>query len=648
MGTENTASTILQGAQLTAQANAGLSQSIVQGFGQLQTAIKFKSDLYNQMIQSTQDARKIDIDEWYKRKSLELNDRQLSIMENHYAADIDYKNAILDREQKNSARVASTAPLNAAIATGIKEIDRQYNDLSKIENGLYSELTGDTMDNNGNWVSSGKLGLGEWDDGYNEKKSQLEEIKSKKLELKNRADTLTKANQRIQMGDDPASVYRDTFPEETFTPRDNNINKQQPRSSPQIKMDRTTPMFNDTGIPWRDYTPGSSNTDPLLPSINQKDEKNDQGNPATRELVGKLNTQNHLSPDPNADYSEPDPYANESDTLYTKPKIYKPGVAHELDVNKLINFSEKNKTEFDYITALSSLSKTTPEYQQKTLLQQKQIQIDAFRSIGDKFSQSVIKPETKEVNLKLIGEEVDRYKKLMMKASGDPNLIDVVANKADLSLVELRRQPEYDSLKETDGNVPALEKFTNNFLGQNAEGILFGTKKEEQIKVGGLTDDLVKIKTSSPSLFAPNGSVKVTSKYGESDKPKIDNNYINLRNQFDKEFKNEPSKENPLPVSKDYVSWINSLDKPEDFGIDTSKTKINELKNPSFSNYSGFTDSSGSNKRDSDTVKQLIINRKREIVNDPDRAFYFWLDKKKRDQVKDMPEFQKYLKENVN
>ena len=648
MGTENTASTILQGAQLTAQANAGLSQAIVQGFGQLQTAIKFKSDLYNQMIQSTQDARKIDIDEWYKRKSLELNDRQLSIMENHYAADIDYKNAILDREQKNSARVASTAPLNAAIATGIKEIDRQYNDLSKIENGLYSELTGDTMDNNGNWVSSGKLGLGEWDDGYNEKKSQLEEIKSKKLELKNRADTLTKANQRIQMGDDPASVYRDTFPEETFTPRDNNINKQQPRSSPQIKMDRTTPMFNDTGIPWRDYTPGSSNTDPLLPSINQKDEKNDQGNPATRELVGKLNTQNHLSPDPNADYSEPDPYANESDTLYTKPKIYKPGVAHELDVNKLINFSEKNKTEFDYITALSSLSKTTPEYQQKTLLQQKQIQIDAFRSIGDKFSQSVIKPETKEVNLKLIGEEVDRYKKLMMKASGDPNLIDVVANKADLSLVELRRQPEYDSLKETDGNVPALEKFTNNFLGQNAEGILFGTKKEEQIKVGGLTDDLVKIKTSSPSLFAPNGSVKVTSKYGESDKPKIDNNYINLRNQFDKEFKNEPSKENPLPVSKDYVSWINSLDKPEDFGIDTSKTKINELKNPSFSNYSGFTDSSGSNKRDSDTVKQLIINRKREIVNDPDRAFYFWLDKKKRDQVKDMPEFQKYLKENVN
>ena len=96
MGTENTASTILNGAQLTAQADRNFANAITQGFNAIGQSYRDRSAMFQDMVKSTINLKQIEVDEWTKKEELKLQARSLDIQESRIKSDTEYRKQALE------------------------------------------------------------------------------------------------------------------------------------------------------------------------------------------------------------------------------------------------------------------------------------------------------------------------------------------------------------------------------------------------------------------------------------------------------------------------------------------------------------------------------------------------------------------------
>jgi len=114
MATENTASVILQGAQLNADAMRTVQQAVTSGFGQMQSSIRDSASIYNGMIQSLNDVRRTEVNAWYQQEQLKLDKDRIEIDRNTKDGELEYRKSYLQFQKDSSKKEASRAPLIAA------------------------------------------------------------------------------------------------------------------------------------------------------------------------------------------------------------------------------------------------------------------------------------------------------------------------------------------------------------------------------------------------------------------------------------------------------------------------------------------------------------------------------------------------------
>jgi len=142
MGTEGTADTILNGARITAQADQNLSNAIIGGFANLSNSFKERTNIYQQMVNSTLEIKRLEVDEWYKTKNLELQAKELSIREAQNKAEIDYRRDYLKAKETQAKKAASLAPAVSAIENESKALTEESIRLNKQIEIEKSVLTG--------------------------------------------------------------------------------------------------------------------------------------------------------------------------------------------------------------------------------------------------------------------------------------------------------------------------------------------------------------------------------------------------------------------------------------------------------------------------------------------------------------------------
>lgn len=596
MGTENSANVILNGAQLVQQADKNFSNAVVQGFGAISQSFRDRSAMFQDMVKSTINLKQLEIDEWAKTENLKLQSRQLDIQESRIKADTEYRKQALDARANQEKKAASLAPLVSAVRT---EADTLMNEQKSIQQEIEDQkmlLTGRFFDKDKGRNVIIAAGLRKGSKEYVDANNTISMLSNKLKESRDRGLKIKSAASQITAGIDPEYVLKDLYP--------------------QAPLKENQPFYYN-----QEGTQGGPN--PLLPPI-------DDGMGS-----GQIPQENYPSPKE----EEVDAF----EKFGTKPgplrsKELMPPVVEEYDsldqyqmiVGELIAQSDE-KNPFNINIAREYESRLAPKDREQLNQDRKVTQKDAFVSIGEVLA-SRYGNGTYTDQEKVIERKIEMYKGQMLSLGEDPAKIDLAVRKADLAIIKFRQSESSDDpLVRTRAIVGHLEAVANKEYGEPIkeapppQGVVSKKLNEK----GEVID--------SPSLYSPDGSISLDIP-DEKDMVSETKNAATegLRREFEKEFLKGPDDKNPYAVNNKYIEFLNDFNfKPEAFNI--SKKELE---------YSGTIDVMPEYKEiDDKIIKARIVARKREIANDPDRAFYFWLDQKYPDRAKDVEGYGKYKEE---
>jgi len=615
MGTENTASTILNGAQLTAQADRNFANAITQGFNAIGQSYRDRSAMFQDMVKSTINLKQIEVDEWYKTENLKLQQKELQIREAAQKAEMAYKKDYLDLRANQEKKAASLGPLVSAINNEAELLTQQQKDIQKESEALNMRLTGKFFDKDKGRYVIVAAAPRKGSDEYISITNDLKRISEKGKELRDRSLRISSAASQLTAGVDPLTIKRETWP------------------SAQVNPDGTESGPNPL-LPKAGWENGIQ----PLEDLYNLDENGDI-------LSGKVPQENHPSPKE----EEVDAF----EKFGTKPgplrsKELMPPVVEEYDsldqyqmiVGELIAQSDE-KNPFNINIAREYESRLSQKDREQLNQDRKVTQKDAFVSIGEVLA-SRYGNGTYTDQEKVIERKIEMYKGQMLSLGEDPAKIDLAVRKADLAIIKFRQSKEFKDIPETESTGEDKINAIVGHLEAMAEKEYGAPAIQSPPPVGAWDASVDAEKTSNPKVFEANGSV-----YDENGKLSIetvdrsknittqkDQQIKGLRRNFEEMFGNKnPDKKNPYAVNQKYIKWLSEFDKkPAAFDI------------VDFNTFS-YGEFASTESLDESIVKARIERRKREIAADPDRAFFFWLEQNKPDQARDVPGYMDYLSE---
>lgn len=606
MGTENSANVILNGAQLVQQADKNFSNAVVQGFGDISKSFRDRSAMFQDMVKSTINLKKLEIDEWAKTENLKLQARELDIRESSLKADVAYKNQYLEIRANQEKKAASLAPLVSAVRT---EADTLMNEQKSIQQEIEDQkmlLTGRFFDKDKGRNVIIAAGLRKGSKEYVDANNTISMLSNKLKESRDRGLKIKSAASQITAGINPEYVLKDLYP--------------------QAPLKENQPFYYN-----QEGTQGGPN--PLLPPI-------DDGMGS-----GQIPQENYPSPkeeavDPFEKFgTKAEPLRSKELTPLPPEEQYDSLDEYQTVVGELIAQTDE-KNPFNINIAREYESRLAPKDREQLNQDRKVTQKDAFVSIGEVLA-SRYGNGTYNDQEKVIERKIEMYKGQMLSIGEDPSKIDLAVRKADLAIIKFRQSDEFKNIPESDDPLVRTRAIVGH-LEAMAEKEYGEPIKEAPPPVGAFSGKVGAVEVQSPSLYASDGSI-----YDENGVVSIkvrDNNKIietqktnqrnGLRRNFDEMFGNKnPNEKNPYAVNDKYIKWLSEFDeKPAAFDIvDFNVESYGEYAVPE--------------PIDKEIVKARIERRKKEIARNPETAFYFWLEQTKPDQAKDVPGYDNYLRE---
>jgi hypothetical protein len=602
MSADNTAQTILAGAQLTSRANEGLGNAIIGGFNAINNSIKMESDMMQQMIASTIDVRRTEIDEWYKKESLKLQSKQLNIQAVQNKAQIDYNNSRLDAIAAQQKKQVSMAPFVTA--------SKNYSQMLLDENAEIEEkikLQNIT-------ISGGKYtdqkttrffpGLRPGSPEFLASQETLKQLQTKREQNKTKASEIFEASQRLSAGADPAVLFKDTFPE--LETNDNNF------------IRKNAPKTNE-GLPF---------TEPTLPTDAVSPVKKDPAS-GFGMLTGSEPQEKYPSPLDQEEQSNSDQWDNLAPIMEEPKEIYQP--LGEFRAKALdMAMSVDDKTPYDVRVAATWKSWLSPE-DQAILEKEKQTSLrSAYSLIGasiiDRHSEG-----TPSSNEDIIKEKVARFKDIMMKQGEDPSVIDLTVLKVEQKVLDLIGEEDMIALQEK-GNAEfkaALRKKLNESAVTE-----YSNQKEtadpDAPKLTGAGAFTAGVESQS---FGGRGNNATGESGPLTPETKLENQKAGLAKSFNKQFAvtDEFGKQVSVPFASNpkYIKWLNSFDDtPNVFGVTVT-------------DQAGWSDGSiygplslARKPKPKEKIEQLVSLAKKEILSDPEKAYNFWLERERKAESK--------------
>lgn len=607
MGTEGTADTILNGARITAQADQNLSNAIIGGFTNLSNSFRERTNIYQQMVNSTLKVKELEVDSWFKNRNLELQKRALDIREAQNIAEVQYKKDYLNTRAAQAQKQASLSPLVSAVKIEADVIQEEQKQIQKDLEAQKMLLTGKFFDKEKGKNIIVSAGLRKGTQEYETAQTNIAALNSKLQSSVARGRKITDAATKMTIGVEPNSIIKDLWPDAQI------------KEEPQKNF-----RFSDR--------PGPN---PLLPGIEplesfyNLDENGDI-------LSGKVPQENYPSPLDQEESLTQQPKTNFGPLRANQNPTYDTREEYDMIVGELIA-QTKEKEPFNINIAREYESRLDPKELEVLKADRNVTLKDAYVAIGEAMANRYERNPTTDQE-KVIERKLELYKGQLLSLGEDPKKVDLAVRRADLAIIKFRQTKEYKEVKESEaGNERTLAIVGH--LQEEAEKTYGNLEAIQQpTPTLGAFDSAVPKKTSS--IYAPDGSVKTAKELLFTEQPKIEEDIIpgyeiGYRKEFDNKFLNkEITKDNPFAVTKDYVKWLTGINNPAAFGINDFEV----------SSYGEFA---SANTIDKNVVKQRVERRKREIVNDPERAFYFWLDqqKEKDNKIKELEGFKAYQKE---
>jgi hypothetical protein len=582
MGTEGTADTILNGARITAQADQNLSNAIIGGFNNLSNSFRERTNIYQQMVNSTLKVKELEVDAWNQNRNLELRKRELDIREAENVAENQYKKDYLNTRAAQAKKQASLAPLVSAVKIEADVIKGEQEQIQKDLEAQQMLLTGRFFDKEKGKNIIIAPGLRKGTTEHETAQANIAALNSKLQGSVARGRKITDAATKMTIGVEPNSIIKDLWPDA------------------QIKED----------IQQNPDIPGPN---PILPGIEplesfyNLDENGDI-------LSGKVPQENHPSP---PDQEEPlvqQPKTNFGPLRANQNPTYDTREEYDMIVGELIAQAGE-KEPFNINIAREYESRLDPKEREILKADRNVTLKDAYVAIGEAMANRYERNPTTDQE-KVIERKLALYKGQLLSLGDDPKKVDLAVRKADLEIIKFRQTEKYKGVKESDaGNERTLAIVAH--LQEEAERVYGNPEKiQEPVK--------------KPSAFdeAKDNAIKVISSDGSFGPETKGDTLRGLANQFRDKFIS-PQKNmatgNPYPVNDEYVKFINSFDEnPEAFGI--SKREENDF--PVFGDMIDI----GTPLTDKE-IKALIKQRKEIILNDPEKAYAFWLEKERKSQT---------------
>ena len=606
MGTEGTADTILNSARITDQADKNLSNAIIGGFNNLSNSFRERTNIYQQMVNSTLNFKELEVNAWNQNRNLELRKRELDIREAENVAEIQYKKDYLDTRAAQAQKQASYAPLVSAVKIEADVIKSEQEQIQKELEDQQMLLTGKFFDKEKGKSVILAAGLRKGTPEYETAQANIAALNSKLQNSVARGRKITDAATRITIGVEPNSIIKDLWPDAQI------------KEEPQQNF-----RFSDR--------PGPN---PLLPGIEplQSFEGLDQNGDI---ISGQQPQENYPAPNDSPEESS-QTKTNFGPLRANQNPIYDTREEYDMIVGELIAQAGE-KEPFNINIAREYESRLDPKEREVLKADRNVTLKDAYVAIGEAMANRYERNPTTDQE-KVIERKLALYKGQLLSLGDDPKKVDLAVRKADLEIIKFRQTEKYKGVEESaDGNERTLAIVAH--LQEEAEKAYGNSEKIQQPKpVLGAFDAAVPKKTAS--AYAPDGSIKTAKELLFTEQSKIEEDIIpgyeiGYRKEFDNKFINKQiTKDNPFAVTKDYVKWLTGINNPAAFGINDFEV----------SSYGEFA---SANSIDKNIVKQRVERRKREIVNDPERAFYFWLDqqKEKDNKIKELEGFKAYQKE---
>ena len=600
MATENTASVILQGAQLNADAMRTVQQAVTTGFGQMQSSIRDAASIYNGMIQSLNDVRRTEVDSWYKQEQVKLDKKRIEIDKNYKNGELEYRKSYLQFQKDTSKKEASRAPLVAATKVNIDQNEYKIKQLDAELVRLRAIRDGGSFDDKGNFVT-GRVPQIHGSPEHAETEARIKEFESEKVKLLNRNNELSGGVMAITLGADPNETAARLFPE----------------------LNPTMPNQNDLPLGSPGFGTDDNPENPLLPNLPSVKPPSPPTPKPTADFVDPP-----VSAKPKDDFVGPPVSAKPPVTTKTEAPVYMPLDSYLGFVNRL-SAETKDSKPFRVDLAEQAFSKLSKEDQNKITKSANNALKDFFVTAGEAIARGYEKDSTFNEG-KTLERITGNYKAQLLKLGLDPSKVDIVEAKIQTAITDFRASSEFRKLEDDGtGNTNVRTLATVNRLKELSEH-LFGEELKGQPEPSEIEKKLNAYNTN-PKLFEPDGSLSLD--YDEEIDKKQES--IARFTGFAKEFKDkltnrDTSGDNNFPINREYVDWIKKL-KPEELGVET-KQRQEQPVGPYGTQYPIDIP------RNKEDVKRDVLKKIQLIISDPQKAFYFWLDKNKKVKPEQLPD----------
>lgn len=608
MGTENTANVILSGGKLIADANQELNRSIISGFSQIQSSIKDSASIYNGMIQSLNDVRRTEIDEWYKKENLKLQEKELNIRKDALVAKTEYKKAYLESLEKKSAKQASLAPLVSAVGKEASALEAEEKDLNSQLRLLEGKINGFVYDDKGKIQMTGTLPVRKGSADYDSIQAQIDAIKNRKTSIGDRRNKITGAVTAINLNGDPDQVRLELYPE----------------------------------------VQGKSGPNPLLPNANWNEQDSEEWNQVPngdspgfewlidrqKRLEGRTNEQNY--PSPNKDQFDVVSQSNDPTNLgkLINDQFTKFQQSQYYSLNDYESFidlykrNSENNQPLPYNLFQQMLGQMNPDDQKKIYGDVDNVLKGYAISIGDLLSKEPIAERSQKNEFGIIE---DTYRSQMLNLGVDPSKLNIAQSRVRQAIINYKVTNE-DYRKEQDNG--KRSEMISDYIFTNIGSILGIEQLQEGKPSNGLDVPEDKVDSSKyGGLELDENGIPIFKSQTQQDQ---DSSLITkTQNDFINKFisKGGGMSRIPNPVNEAYLEWISGFKTPQDFNIVDSDIIGDE----------GY--GSVITKRPQKEVDAMVNKKIREIINDPQQAYYFWLSKEKKDIAEKIPGFSSYQKD---
>ena len=594
MGTQSTANVILQGGQLVGDANRSLQSAVTSGFAQLQSSIKDSASIYSGMIASLNDVRRTEIDAWYKQESLKLQGRQLDIEKSAKEGELAYKNNYLKTIQEREKKEASKAPLVGALKAKIDNAQNEERQLLNEKLRLESIRDGYHFNKDGERITD-SAGLLRGTPQFDENKASLDRITARLDELRSQTNSYNDGVLRVTLGEDPNNVMTELFGA-----------SQQP--------DSINPLPRDDGK----FQPGDNPINPLLPNI-------EPDKPLTTPQPVPVTSKEKKTDKADTAATFIKPPSTPSAPQTAKPVAHLPLEEYYSRVGGLIGEAARDKKEPNTAIIDQFFQRLSKEDQEKVTKSGNNILRDFYIKAGEIISRGYESTNSDFNELEAVRKLSENYRKLLIQRGVSPEKITAAEVALHDDIIAFRQSETFNGIEEdATGNTNNRTKATIDFIRERAQK-LFGEEAQGPPEPSQVDKLKNKHRTNSDEFLNPDGTLKINPNFDPSktDQGKKDKESANRFKAFSDEFNKltnqDTSGDNNFPVNQEYIRWINGLT-PWQLGID-----VNTYNMGAPVNYGGPS----ATPKSKDKIKKEMVNKIRIIISDPQKAFYFWLDKNK-------------------